>query len=52
VFFVWGNKDQFLQPLTSLPARRAQARAGRVGKILIMGKQLRPRDALFSGAGR
>jgi pilus assembly protein FimV len=51
VFFVWGNKEQFLQSARELAETRAQAVPGEWEKILIMGKQLAPEDALFSGAG-
>jgi pilus assembly protein FimV len=48
VFFVWGNKDQFLQTARSLADSREVAEPGEWEKILIMGKQLAPEDALFS----
>jgi pilus assembly protein FimV len=51
VFFVWGNKDQFLQAARELAESRADAAPGEWEKILIMGKQLAPEDPLFSGAG-
>ncbi len=51
VFFVWGNKDQFLQTARELAETRAEAAPGEWEKILIMGKQLAPEDPLFSGAG-
>jgi pilus assembly protein FimV len=51
VFFVWGNKDQFLQTARELAETRAEAAPGEWEKILIMGKQLAPEDALFSGGG-
>ncbi len=51
VFFVWGNKEQFLQTARELAESRAEAAPGEWEKILIMGKQLAPDDALFSGAG-
>ena len=51
VFFVWGNKDQFLQTARELAETRAEAAPGEWEKILIMGKQLAPEDQLFSGAG-
>ena len=51
VFFVWGNKEQFLQTARELAETRAEAAPGEWEKILIMGKQLAPEDALFSGAG-
>jgi pilus assembly protein FimV len=49
VFFVWGNKEQFLQSAHELAQTRAEAAPGEWEKILIMGKQLAPEDALFSG---
>ena len=51
VFFVWGNKDQFLQTARELAETRAEAAPGEWEKILIMGKQLAPEDGLFSGGG-
>ena len=51
VFFVWGNKEQFLQTARELADSRSEAAPGEWEKILIMGKQLAPEDPLFSGAG-
>ncbi|MBV8343129.1 MAG: hypothetical protein JO173_12195, partial [Gammaproteobacteria bacterium] len=51
VFFVWGNKDQFLTTARELAETRAEAAPGEWEKILIMGKQLAPEDPLFSGGG-
>ena len=51
VFFVWGNKEQFLQTARELAETRANAAPGEWEKILIMGKQLAPEDPLFSGGG-
>jgi len=51
VFFVWGNKDQFLTAARELADSREEAAPGEWEKILIMGKQLAPEDSLFSGAG-
>ncbi|MBV9725768.1 MAG: hypothetical protein JO299_11405, partial [Gammaproteobacteria bacterium] len=51
VFFVWGNKDQFLQTARELAESRAGAAPGEWEKILIMGKQLAPEDPLFSAGG-
>jgi pilus assembly protein FimV len=50
IFFVWGNKDRFLEIARDLGGSRATAPAGEWDKILIMGKQIAPGDALFSGA--
>ena len=49
VFFVWGNKEQFLQSAHELAATRNEAAPGEWEKILIMGKQLAPEDPLFAG---
>ncbi len=49
VFFVWGNKEQFLQTARELADTRAEAAPGEWEKIVIMGKQLAPEDPLFAG---
>ncbi len=49
IYFVWGNKDKFLELARDLNATRGDAPAGEWDKILIMGKQIAPGDALFSG---
>jgi pilus assembly protein FimV len=49
VFFVWGNKEQFLQTARELADSRAEAAPGEWEKIVIMGKQLAPEDPLFAG---
>src|SRR5262249_38024374 len=49
VFFVWGNKEQFLQSARALADTRDEAAPGEWEKIVIMGKQLAPEDPLFSG---
>ena len=51
VFFVWGNKEQFLSAARELAQSRGEAAPGEWEKILIMGKQLAPEDPLFSGGG-
>jgi pilus assembly protein FimV len=48
VFFVWGNKDQFLQTARDLADTRDESAPGEWEKVVIMGKQLAPEDALFS----
>lgn len=50
VFFVWGNRDEFLKVARDLHGSRAQAPAGEWDKIVIMGRQIAPEDPLFSGA--
>src|SRR5262249_62266933 len=49
VFFVWGNKEQFLTAARELADSRAEAAPGEWEKILIMGKQLDADDPLFAG---
>jgi pilus assembly protein FimV len=48
VFFVWGNKERFLQSAHELADTRNQAPAGEWEKIVIMGRQIAPEDALFA----
>ena len=48
VFFVWGNKEQFLHSAHELASTRSEAAPGEWEKILIMGKQLAPEDPLFT----
>jgi len=50
IYFVWGNKDAFLQTAKSLEATRERAPAGEWDKILIMGKQICPEEPLFGAA--
>jgi len=52
IFFVWGNRDRFLEVAREMHASRGEAQPGEWDKILIMGKQLAPGDALFAGAAR
>ncbi|HTV97050.1 MAG TPA: FimV/HubP family polar landmark protein [Steroidobacteraceae bacterium] len=55
IYFVWGNKDAFLQTAKELAATRDRAPAGEWEKIVIMGKQICPGEALFTstaGSGR
>jgi pilus assembly protein FimV len=51
VFFVWGNKDRFLQTARELASSRPQALAGEWEKMVIMGRQIAPDDPLFANAG-
>lgn len=48
VYFVWGNKDQFLQTARDLAESRDAAQPGEWEKVVIMGKQLAPEDPLFT----
>ncbi len=47
VYFVWGNKEQFLQTARELSDTRSSAPPGEWEKVVIMGKQLAPEDVLF-----
>jgi pilus assembly protein FimV len=53
VFFVWGNREQFLTMARELSDSRGGTDPGEWEKILIMGKQIAPEDPMFaeSGAG-
>lgn len=50
VFFVWGNKDEFLKTAQELRGSTDQGAAGEWDKLVIMGKQIAPEDPMFSGA--
>jgi pilus assembly protein FimV len=50
VYFVWGNKDEFLKTARELHDTQAEGAPGEWDKIVIMGKQIAPEDALFAGA--
>jgi len=55
IYFVWGNKDAFLQAAKALEATKDRAAAGEWDKIVIMGKQICPDEPMFStstGGGR
>jgi pilus assembly protein FimV len=55
IYFVWGNKDLFLQTAKGLEATRDRAPAGEWDKIVIMGKQICPEEPMFAasaGSGR
>ena len=56
IYFVWGNKDAFLQTAKELAASRELAPAGEWDKIVIMGKQICPDEPMFAsssaGSGR
>ena len=49
IFFVWGNKDGFLDVANQLHDTQSDAAPGEWDKVLIMGKQICPDDALFAG---
>jgi pilus assembly protein FimV len=49
IYFVWGNKDLFLDTARELHTGRGQASPGEWDKVLIMGKQIAPDDPMFKG---
>jgi len=51
VFFVWGNREQFLTSARELADTRGSAEAGEWEKIVIMGKQIAPEDPMFADGG-
>ncbi len=51
VFFVWGNKEQFLTMARELSDSRAESGVGEWEKIVIMGRQIAPEDPMFSEGG-
>jgi pilus assembly protein FimV len=50
IYFVWGNRDRFVEVAREMNATRASAEPGEWDKVVIMGKQIAPDDALFSSA--
>jgi pilus assembly protein FimV len=50
IYFVWGNRDRFLEVAREMSTRRGELAAGDWDKAVIMGKQLAPDDALFASA--
>jgi pilus assembly protein FimV len=52
IFFVWGNRDRFLELAREMRESHRDAQPGEWDKILIMGKQLAPDDPVFAGATR
>jgi pilus assembly protein FimV len=51
VYFVWGNKEQFLQLARELAASRDKTLPGEWEKVIIMGRQIAADDPLFGEAG-
>jgi len=51
IYFVWGNRDLFLDAARDLYDSRDDAPAGEWDKVLIMGKQIAPDDPMFQGEG-
>jgi len=52
IFFVWGNRDRFVELARELNAARADAPPGEWDKVVIMGRQLAPEEPLFAGPAR
>jgi pilus assembly protein FimV len=48
VFFVWGNKEEFLRLSRDLAESRNEGEPGEWDKIVIMGRQIAPEDSMFS----
>jgi len=51
VFFVWGNKEQFITMARELADTRGESAPGEWEKIVIMGKQIAPEDSMFTDGG-
>jgi pilus assembly protein FimV len=52
IYFVWGNRERFLELARELHGKRAGAAPGEWDKVLIMGKQLAADDPLFAGGSK
>ena len=51
IYFVWGNRDAFVDAATRLNAAIGGGESSGWDKIVIMGQQIAADDALFAGAG-
>jgi pilus assembly protein FimV len=49
IYFVWGNRELFLDTARDLYVSRDEGTAGEWDKVLIMGKQIAPEDSMFKG---
>jgi pilus assembly protein FimV len=49
IYFVWGNRDLFLETAAELHRSRDRAAAGEWDNILIMGRQIAPEEPMFKG---
>jgi len=47
IYFVWGNRDLFLDAARELHSTRDQEAAGEWDKVAIMGRQIAPEDPMF-----
>ncbi len=52
IFFVWGNKDSFVDAARDLYETRDVAPAGEWDRILVMGKQIAPENSMFKGGAQ
>jgi pilus assembly protein FimV len=52
IFFVWGNKDSFVDAARDLYQTRDVAPVGEWDRILVMGKQIAPENAMFKGGAQ
>jgi len=52
IFFVWGNKDSFLDAARDLYKTRESGPPGEWDRILVMGKQIAPESPMFKGGAR
>jgi pilus assembly protein FimV len=51
IYFVWGNRDLFLDTARDLHRSRASASPAEWDKVVIMGKQIAPEDPIFKDEG-
>jgi pilus assembly protein FimV len=51
IYFVWGNRDLFLDTARDLHRTRASATLVEWDKVVIMGKQIAPEDPIFKDEG-
>jgi pilus assembly protein FimV len=51
VYFVWGNRDAFIDAARRVQQAAGDDEAGEWDKIVIMGQQIAADDVLFAGAG-
>jgi pilus assembly protein FimV len=50
IYFVWGNRDRFVEIAREMKGSVNEARPGEWDKIVIMGKQIAPDDEMFVAA--
>jgi len=51
IYFVWGNRDLFLDTARDLHRSRSSASPAEWDKVVIMGKQIAPEDPIFKDEG-